>query len=160
MGTVMSMAYLAQDAEHQQLEWLDHSVMRVLLDGAATEGQLTMLRTSLPEGAASPVHLHSNEDEMFVLLSGSGIFWFGDERWELGEGGVVYLPRNVPHAYRFTSAVDLLTICTPSGSEGFFRKAGHDLSTPKPEGWAITPATLGEAAAAHGVTIVGPPRPA
>lgn len=154
----MSVAYLAQSAEHQQLEWLDASLMSILLDGAATEGQLTMMRTSLPEGAASPVHMHSAEDEMFLLLRGSGIFWFGDDRLELGEGGVVYLPRDVPHAYRFTSAVDLITICTPSGSEGFFRQAGHDLRIAKPDGWAITPASLGAAAAAHGVTIVGPPR--
>ena len=97
---------------------------------------------------------------MFVVLGGAGLFWYGDERYEVGAGGVVYLPRGVPHAYRMTADTDLLTICTPAGSEGFFRSAGHDLATPKPAGWAITPAVLAAAAARFGIEIVGPPRSA
>jgi hypothetical protein len=74
-----------------------------------------------------------------VLLQGSGIFWAGDQRWELSEGGVAYLPRNVPHAYRFTSPnADMLAIATPAGIEDFFRAAGWDLSRPRPDGWDIT----------------------
>jgi len=38
-----------------------------------------------------------------------------------------------------------------------FRSVGHDVSTRKPQGWAITPATLGAAASAHGQQILGPP---
>lgn len=35
---------------------------------------------------------------------------------------IVYLPRNVPHAYRITSdRADLLMITTPGGIEGMFR---------------------------------------
>lgn len=157
----MSLPYLAQAGEHQRLEWLDGGVMSVLLDGKATGGQLTMVRSRLAPGAASPVHVHRNEDELFLLLDGHGIFWYGEERYELGAGGVIFLPRNVPHAYRFTSdTVDLLTICTPSGIEDFFRLAGHDLSVPKPDGWALTPPVLAAAAARTGQEILGPPRDA
>jgi hypothetical protein len=93
-----------------------------------------------------------------VLLQGSGIFWAGDQRWELSEGGVAYLPRNVPHAYRFTSPnADMLAIATPAGIEDFFRAAGWDLSRPRPDGWDITPASMAAAAAATGQTILGPP---
>ena len=76
----MSLPYLASAADHQQLEWIGGSIMSVLLDGAATDGQLTMLRTRLSGGAASPVHVHSAEDELFVLLKGEGIFWAGEQR--------------------------------------------------------------------------------
>jgi quercetin dioxygenase-like cupin family protein len=132
--------------------------MSVLFDGAATGGQLTMLRTRLSAGAASPVHVHSAEDEMFVLLRGEAVFWVGDQRHELSTGGVAFLPRNLPHAYRFVSdEVDLLTLCVPSGIEGFFRAAGHDLTEPKPEGWQLTPASMAAAAAAFGQRIIGPP---
>jgi quercetin dioxygenase-like cupin family protein len=153
----MSIVYVAQAAEHQRLEWLGGSTMSVLFDGAATAGQLTVLRSSLPSGSASPVHLHSAEDEMFIVLRGSGLFWFGEQRFEVGEGGAVFLPRGIAHAYLFTSDADLLTICTPSGSEGFFRAAGRDVRSPRPEDWAITPASLAAAAAAHGLQILGPP---
>ena len=154
----MSVPYLAQAADHQQLRWLGGGVMRIMLDGSNTDGQLTMIRSAAAGGSASPVHVHDQEDEIVVLVKGSGIFWVGDQRFELSEGGVAFLPRNVPHAYRFTSAdVDMLAVCTPAGTEDFFRAAGWDLSSPVPEGWEITPATLAAAAAATGQTVLGPP---
>src|SRR5689334_19300129 len=114
----MSLGYLANEGQHQRLGWLDGGVLSVLLDGAATSGQLTVVRSTLGKGAASPLHVHHREDEIFVLLAGHGIVHLGDEVHELGAGGVVYLPRDVPHAYRFLSdEVDMLTICTPSGME-------------------------------------------
>jgi hypothetical protein len=104
------------------------------------------------------VHVHAREDEIVVLLRGSGIFWAGDQRWELSEGGVAFLPRNVPHAYRFTSpTVDMLAVATPAGFEDFVRAAGWDLSRPRPDGWDITPASMAAAAAATGQTTLGPP---
>ncbi len=69
-----------------------------------------------------------------------------------------FLPRNLPHAYLFTSeTADMLGLCLPAGGEEFFRAAGWDLSRPKPEGWAITPESMATAAAATGQTILGPP---
>ncbi|MCO5997697.1 cupin domain-containing protein [Actinoallomurus rhizosphaericola] len=154
----MSIPYLAQAAEHEQLEWLGGGAMRILLDGAKTDGRLTMLRSETAGRTASPVHVHDREDEIVVLLKGSGIFWVGEDRYELSEGGVALLPRNIPHAYRFTSdSVDMLAICTPAGTEEFFRAAGWDLSRPKPDGWEITPAVLAAAAESTGQTILGPP---
>jgi mannose-6-phosphate isomerase-like protein (cupin superfamily) len=73
----MSLAYLA--ADHQKIEWLGGSTMELLLDSDATEGQLFMARTRLVAGDASPVHMHTNEDEIFLLLDGSATFWFGEE---------------------------------------------------------------------------------
>lgn len=154
----MSLTYIAQASEHEELEWIDGASLSILLDGNATNGQVTVVRSRLGEGASSPLHLHRNEDEMFVVLRGTGIFWVGDERHEVADGGAVFLPRNVPHAYRFvTPEVDLLTICTPSGMEDFFRGAGRDVRTPRPDDWAVTMASLAAAAAAGGQEILGPP---
>ncbi|MEV6889508.1 cupin domain-containing protein [Kribbella sp. NPDC051137] len=153
----MAISYAGPAADHQQLEWLGGGVMQVLLDGERTGGQFSMFRSSAPAGAASPAHLHTREDEIFVLLRGSAIYWVGDQRFEVGEGSVAFLPRDVPHAYRITSDADLLALSTPSGLENFFRGAGHDLRTPKPEGWSVTPQTMAKAAADNGQLILGPP---
>jgi quercetin dioxygenase-like cupin family protein len=111
----MSVPYLAQAADHQQLQWLGGGVMRILLDGAKTGGQLTMIRSDAKGGGAAPVHVHASEDEIVVMLRGSGIFWVGDQRHELSEGGVAFLPRGIPHAYRLTSdEVDMLGVCMPA----------------------------------------------
>lgn len=155
---MLTAPYIGQASSRQRLEWLGGSIVEVLLDSAATDGQLMMLRSELRQGDASPLHVHGSEDEIFLLLSGTAVVHVGDDRREVVDGGVVVLPRNVPHAYRITSAdATMLTLTTPAGFEGFFRAAGHDLATPKPEGWAITPPVLIEAMAAHGGQILGPP---
>jgi quercetin dioxygenase-like cupin family protein len=155
----VSIAYLAQPDQQQQLEWLAGGTLSVLLDGAATDGQLMMGRFAVAKGEAPPYHMHTREDEIFMLIKGTALVWSDDTEHELSEGGVVFLPKNVPHGYRITSdAADLLMICTPSGIEGMFREAGRDRSTPRPDGFQIRPERLAEAADAYGQIVLGPPR--
>lgn len=155
----MSMAYLAQPEQQQKLEWLDGGVFSVLLDSAATDGQLTVGRFTVSKGEAPPFHMHTREDEVFMLLKGEALLWSGEQEMELSEGGIVYLPRNVPHGYRITSATaDLLMMATPGGIEGMFRHAGRDLATPRPDGFEISMERMAEAADLYGQIIVGPPR--
>jgi quercetin dioxygenase-like cupin family protein len=155
----MSMAYLAQPDQQQQLEWLDGGIFAVLLDGKATDGQLTVGRFTVSKGEAPPYHLHTREDEIFMLIKGTALIWSDDQESELSEGGIVFLPKNVPHGYRITSdKADLLMICTPAGIEGMFREAGRDMSTPRPDGFALSPQLMGKAAEDYGQVVVGPPR--
>ncbi|MCC8247122.1 cupin domain-containing protein [Saccharothrix luteola] len=156
----MSMVHLAQPGEQQQLEWIGGSTFSVLLDSAATGGQLTVGRFAAEKGEAPPFHLHTREDEIFMLISGTALVWSGDEdAVELEEGGIIYLPRNVPHGYRITSDhADLLMIATPGGLEGMFRMAGRDLSTPRPAGFELSPELMAKAADEFGQVVLGPPR--
>ena len=153
----MSIPYLARPGQHQQLEWLNGDTLSVLLDGAVTNGQLMVGRFDVSRGEAPPWHVHTREDEVFLLIAGTALVWAGDEESELTAGGIVFLPRNVPHSYRITSEkADLLMINTPAGIEGMFRETGRDRSTPRPDGFAVTPRP--EVAAAYGSTVLGPPR--
>jgi quercetin dioxygenase-like cupin family protein len=155
----MSMAYLAQPEQQQQLEWLDGGTLAILLDGQATNGQLMVGRFDVSEGEAPPYHRHTHEDEVFMLIKGTALVWSDDEEMELNEGGIVYLPKNIPHAYRITSKrADLLMINTPAGIEGMFRYAGRDKSTPRPDGFEIPAERLTEASERFGNVILGPPR--
>lgn len=153
----MSMFYLAQPDQQQQLEWLNGGTLAMLLDGKATDGQLMMGRFDVSRGEAPPYHKHTLEDEVFMLIKGTALVWYDDQEYELAEGGVVFLPKGVPHAYRITSAkADLLMINTPAGIEGMFRASGRDKSTPRPADFKITPNP--DIAAHYGNVIVGPPR--
>ncbi|MBF8184791.1 cupin domain-containing protein [Nonomuraea sp. K274] len=155
----MSMTYLAQQDQQQSLEWLDGGTFSVLLDGQATDGQLTVGRFHVSKGEAPPFHVHTREDEIFMLIRGTALVWSDDQEFELDEGGIVFLPKNVPHGYRITSEeADLLMIATPSGIEGMFREAGRDLSAPRPDGFEISPDRLAHAADAYGQVVLGPPR--
>ncbi|QXG77443.1 cupin domain-containing protein [Modestobacter sp. L9-4] len=153
----MSIPYLARPEQHQQLEWLNGDTLSILLDGAATNGQLMVGRFDVSRGEAPPWHVHTREDEVFLLISGTALVWAGEEESELTAGGIVFLPRNVPHSYRITSEkADLLMINTPAGIEGMFRETGRDRSTPRPDGFTVTPRP--EVAVAYGSTVLGPPR--
>lgn len=153
----MSMAYLAQPEHQQKLEWLDGGTLAMLLDGKATDGQLMIGRFDVAEGEAPPYHKHTREDEIFLLIKGTALVWCDEQEYELAEGGIVYLPRNIPHGYRITSEkADLLMINTPAGIEEMFRETGRDMSTPRPEGFQIKPDPA--LAAKYGNVIVGPPR--
>jgi quercetin dioxygenase-like cupin family protein len=155
----MTATYLAQADDHQVLEWVGDSTLAILLDAASTAGQLTLARVISPQGAAAPYHVHANEDEMFFMISGSALLWSGEEQHELHEGGIAFLPRDIPHCYRITSdRADFLLLATPGGMEGMFRKAGRDLSQPRPDDFEMSPATMAEALAEFGQKIVGPPR--
>ena len=154
----MTLAYVTRGAEAENLEWIDGGVLRVLLDGEATDGRLTAMRSQSPGGAGAPVHVHARDDETVFILSGEVTFWAGRECWSLGAGDVAFLPRGLPHTYTVTSDTsEMLLVCAPSGLEAFFRTAGWDPTRPKPEGWVLDMATLEAAAAATGQTILGGP---
>jgi quercetin dioxygenase-like cupin family protein len=151
------MAYLAQPEHQQQLEWLDGSTLAILLDGAASDGQLMIGRFDVSEGEAPPYHMHTHEDEVFLLIKGTALVWADDQQSELTEGGIAFLPKNIPHAYRITSKkADLLVINTPAGIEGMFRETGRDRSTPRAPGFQVKPRP--EVSAKYGSIILGPPR--
>jgi quercetin dioxygenase-like cupin family protein len=79
----MTSAHVSRAGTEETVEWIAGGVQRIVLDANATGGRLAVIRQSMRGGAASPVHVHANEDETILLLSGSGTFWAGDQRWEL-----------------------------------------------------------------------------
>ena len=111
--------------------------------GASGSGKSTLL--SLIAGLSLPT-----EGEILLDLEG--------ERRKLTTGGVVVVPRGVPHAFMVTSSqTRFLTIQTPGTDEAFYRLA----SEPAPEGSQPIPVDfdrIRDAALQTGaIEIVGPP---
>lgn len=155
----MSIAYLAQPAQQPTVEWLAGGTFSVLLDAAATNGQLGVGRFRVSKGEAPPYHKHLHEDEVFMLIKGTALLWCDDEEMELSEGGIVFLPRNIPHCYRITSnEADLLMMCTPGGFEGMFQQAGKAVTSPRQPSAEPARDALVKAAADFGQVVLGPPR--
>ena len=81
-------------------------------------------------------HGHRDEDELYYVLEGDHVFVCGGDEHRLGPGGMVFLPRGVPHAHRrvVPGAGRLLSMTSPAGFEGFFRvlaeadRRGDDLA--------------------------------
>ncbi len=152
--------YLTQAGDHQQLQWMGTGQLRVLLDAARTGGQLTMIEEHLGHGDITPWHVHDVEDEMFLVLRGTIRVWVGDQDspHDLDDGGIAFLPRGIPHAFKVTSdQAWVLMVCTPGGIEGMFREAGWDLQNPLPDGWEVSLPHLAQVGASLGVRLLGPP---
>jgi quercetin dioxygenase-like cupin family protein len=150
--------YIRQADEFQRLAYTGGHELAVILDAAITGGQLTVIDTHARRGDASPVHVHSRDDEAFLLLDGEMTVWVGEERHYLRPGGIAYLPRGIPHAVRFDIASRALVLSTPAGfQETVFRTAGWDLTRPRPEGWQPAQDALHQAAELAGVALIGPP---
>src|SRR6266566_2988342 len=69
-----------------------------------TEGRFAAMELLAPKGFASPLHIHRNEDEFFLVLSGEVRVKHGEEVIEAVAGSLIYGPRDVPHAFHVDSA--------------------------------------------------------
>ena len=74
-----------------------------LISRAAGARDLGLNHVYVPEGKSSfPLHCHSTEEEVFVVLEGQGTFLLGDDQHQLVPGSVVARPAGtgVAHAVR------------------------------------------------------------
>ncbi len=110
------------------------------------------------QGKVTPLHIHPASDETFYILGGEILLDLAGERRELSTGGVVVIPRGVPHAFMVVSPqARVLTLQTPGTDEAFYRIA----SEPAPEGSAPIPVDFARIHAAAqqtgAIEILGPP---
>jgi quercetin dioxygenase-like cupin family protein len=109
-------------------------------------------------GAASPMHVHSREEEQFLLIDGSVTFVLGDERHELAPGEMVQLPAGTPHGYVVTSeTATVVGSVTPGGFESFFTRLGTPIQPGETDGPGPDMAKMGEVSGEFGVELLGPP---
>ena len=77
-------------------------------------------------GEEPPLHTHATEDEFFYVLEGEVAFRCGEDRFEVTDGGCVFLPRGIEHGYTIVGPGDarFLVVTTPApddvrGWDGF-----------------------------------------
>ena len=51
-------------------------------------------------GSEQPSHQHDTQEQVYVIVRGSGIMHCGDEEREVGEGTVIFVPPRTPHSIR------------------------------------------------------------
>ncbi len=148
----------------------DEGVHRHFLNHLATtkvdpgdSGSMTAVEFVAPKGFGPPLHVHTDEDEVMIVLDGDIAFRSGDVEQIAAAGSTVYLPHGEPHTFqvlsesaRFTTIAARLHGAPLFGD--FVAELGDDLSDPvTPTPIAIDPAAVAESGARHGITILGPP---
>lgn len=122
---------------------------------ADTQGSFYLFEHRRMGRGGPPRHFHHAQDEFFFVIEGEFLFEVGDERFRLGAGDTVFLPRTVPHVWAHVGRKPgtILGAVTPAGDfERFFHAvAAHSSPLGNEEAVALF--------AAHGMEIVGPPLP-
>jgi quercetin dioxygenase-like cupin family protein len=139
------------------------TLMTLKAGSAETNGQFSLIEQVAPPGFATPLHMHHGEDETMYILEGSFTFFVGDQVIKVAPGAVVYLPKDVPHAFRVegATAARLLQLTTPAGIEQGFIEMGEparSLILPPPH--IPTPEEIGRMmaiSAKYNVEQLGPP---
>lgn len=122
------------------------------ISGEQTGGALAVFHWHGVTRGGPPLHVHPDQDEVFIVEAGDYRFRCGNEDFDLGPGDTLFLPRGVPHTFAQLSETGALTFMyTPAGDmDAFFAAAAAQNGPPSPEeGVALF--------AAHNMQVVGPP---
>jgi quercetin dioxygenase-like cupin family protein len=141
----------------EELDMGGGSTLLLLVTGEESHGAVTVLSGTVHAGGP-PLHVHDAEDEVVVVLEGRLDYQVGADRGVVDAGGVLWFPRQVPHAVANLSdePCRFVTVATPSGIEDFFR-AQRDYLRSLPVGAPPDPMALGGVAGAETRRVVGPP---
>lgn len=121
-----------------------------------TNGAFGLIESwSMPNGFASPYHVHHAEDEAFYVVEGTLAVLCGGKWIKAGPGTYAFGPREIPHGFKVIgeSPARLLLLCSPGGFEGFVRELSVPIDLPPAP---PDMAKLIEVAAKYRIDILGP----
>ena len=140
--------------------WWKTGRMTVKAGGSETGHAFAQIENFDPQGTATPLHVHHNEDETFYVVEGEVTVLVGGERIDLGAGDYLFAPRDIPHTTIVTSAsAHVLTTISPAGLEELFVELGVPVAAGEQPVEATLPPMpeLVRRFAGYGVEILGPP---
>lgn len=133
-------------------------VYRFLATGEETDNRFATFEAFVAPGGGPPPHIHSREEESFLVLEGEMTFTLGEERILAGEGTFLNMPVGSLHSFRNESGqmARMLISVAPAGLEKMFFEIGQpladDVKTAPPPSQAEIEKLL-EAAPRYGLQI-------
>jgi quercetin dioxygenase-like cupin family protein len=101
-------------------------IYRFLATGEETDGKYAMFEAIVPPGGGPPPHIHSREEESFLILEGEITFMVGDERIVATAGTFANMPVGSLHSFK--NATDktarMIISVAPAGLEKMFLEVG------------------------------------
>jgi quercetin dioxygenase-like cupin family protein len=143
----------SRSGKHLKMKGVTFNVLDLKISSEDTEGALAVFeQTGFTPMGGPPLHIHPYQDEFFYVLEGEYRFRSGDDINHLGPGDLIFLPRNIPHAFiQLTENARVIVSYLPAGKmEGFFETTDSWTSPPDEE-------TVRKTFADHDMIVVGPP---
>ena len=138
---------------HLKLKGVNANILDLKVSGKDTNEELAIFeQTSLSQGRGTPLHIHTQQDEVFYVIEGEYYFKVDSEKYRLGVGDSIFLPRKVPHAWTQISEKGKMTVIfQPAGKMEEFFVAMADLKSEP------TSEEIERIFAENEMQIVGPP---
>src|SRR5512133_1714707 len=91
-----------------------------------TGGAFYLFEAEFEPETGNGLHTHRYEDEVVYVLQGGIEISLDNKKLQASAGGVVHLPKNIPHALYnpFHTPSKFLTMTVPGGMEYFFDEVG------------------------------------
>ena len=93
------------------------SELRPLIDRTTTSvSQCSLAEETLPPGATVTRHHHDVLEEIYLILSGSGLMQLGDDQSIVVTGDAIFIPRGTPHQLTNTGTdpMRIVLVCGPA----------------------------------------------
>jgi mannose-6-phosphate isomerase-like protein (cupin superfamily) len=106
----------------------------ILLSGAETGDASALIDVYIPASVGPGAHIHTREDEVYLIKSGTFQFFMDGICLQAGPGATLYLPKRHVHAFKniTQSSGELLLFVYPAGLDRYFREI-HDLQLTMPQ---------------------------
>ncbi|MFZ1528051.1 MAG: cupin domain-containing protein [Ferruginibacter sp.] len=122
------------------------------ISGKDTDGQLSVFEYTGFAKTGPMLHIHFNQDEIFMITEGSYRFVVGSQTYILSTGDSIFLPRNIPHTWiQLTDKGKMIYMLQPAGKMEEFFSYMNKLTTPPP------PEEMERIHTLHEMKVVGPP---
>ena len=91
-----------------------------------TGGAFYLFEAEFEPETGNSLHVHRNEDEVVYVIQGGIEIRLDKKKLQVSAGGIVHLPKNIPHALYnpLKTPLRFLTMTVPGGMEYFFDELG------------------------------------
>jgi mannose-6-phosphate isomerase-like protein (cupin superfamily) len=142
--------------------WFLGSAIKILVSASDGNDDLCVVEHRMPRGEAPPLHVHRNEDEVFVLLDGRIRMQIDGRTVHLEKGQAAVAPKGLPHSFVVESEeAHVLTITKGHDFETMLRSMSRPApQTGLPPRMAPTPeivAALADTCRRNNIDLIGPP---
>jgi mannose-6-phosphate isomerase-like protein (cupin superfamily) len=124
---------------------------------ADTSGAFSVVEIISQPGDGTPIHVHRNEDEHFIILEGTARILYGDKIFDAPAGTSISASKNIPHAWcnPFDTPFRMLVVASPGCEEALRVKAKRSHSDMP--ALAASHLDMVALAASLNIVILGPP---
>jgi mannose-6-phosphate isomerase-like protein (cupin superfamily) len=142
--------------------WFLNTAIKILVSESDGNDGICVVEHQMSRGDAPPLHLHQNEDEIFVVLYGTLQLVVGGHSFYLQTGEAALAPKGVPHSFVVESdGARVLTITRGSDFETMLRTMSRPATAPglpsqtAPSAEMVT--ALTQTCRRNNIELVGPP---